>query len=79
MNNKFKSNLNYLLHNCRNICNQSQLAKKLNIKRQSIHTYLIGEACPNYDNLIIICETYGITPNDILLTDLSSQIINKNW
>ena len=30
-----------------------------------------GDDEPSFDKLLIICEVYGITPNDILLEDLS--------
>ncbi len=71
MKNKFLSNFNYLIHERKDVCNQNQLAIKLGVRRQTIHSYAIGDGEPSYDKLIIICESYGITPNDILLEDLS--------
>lgn len=69
----FFENINYLIKEKRDICNQNQLASKIGVRRQTIHSYAIKECKPTIDKLLLICEAYGITPNDILLTDLSKK------
>ena len=61
MKNHFKENLDYLTHEEKFNCNVAELAKKLNVTRQSIRYYTIGRTKPSLDNLIKICEIYDIS------------------
>lgn len=65
--NNFTKNLNYLT---KTKINQSQLAEKLGIPKQSITRYLKGQE-PNYTKLIKISEIYNVSIDDLLKKDLS--------
>ncbi len=45
---------------------QSELARKLNIKQQTIACYLSGKAMPALDTLANLCEVLDLDANDIL-------------
>lgn len=76
MENHFKENLDYLTHEEKFNCNVAELAKKLNVTRQSIRYYTIGKAKPSFDNLIKICEIYDITPTQLITWDLQESFKN---
>jgi|MGYP000024295316 transcriptional regulator with XRE-family HTH domain len=76
MENHFKENLDYLTHEEKFNCNVAELAKKLNITRQSIRYYTIGKAKPSFDNLIKICEIYDITPTQLITWNLQESFKN---
>lgn len=78
MENHFKENLDYLTHEEKFNCNVAELAKKLNITRQSIRYYTIGKAKPSFDNLIKICEIYDITPTQLITWNLQESFKN-HW
>ena len=68
----FFENINYLIREKRDIYTQSQLAAKIGVRRQTIRSYSLGECKPTVDKLLLICEAYGITPNDLLLSKLEN-------
>ena len=67
----FTKNLKFLTSTTET--NQNQLAKKLNIKRQSITTMLKTED-PKASTLIKISQIYKISIDDLLLKDLEQEV-----
>lgn len=49
----------------KNKLNQTSLAKILCINQTTISQWLLGRKKPNYDNILMIYEKFGITPNEI--------------
>ena len=45
---------------------QTEIAKNLNIKQQTISKYLLGQALPSLDTLANLCVLLDLDANDIL-------------
>lgn len=45
---------------------QTELAKKLNIRQQTVSQYLSGRAMPALDTFANLCEILDVDPSDIL-------------
>ena len=45
---------------------QTELAKKLNIRQQTVSQYLSGRAMPALDTFANLCEILDVYPSDIL-------------
>ena len=56
---------------------QDQLAEKLNISRQSISKWEQDLALPDLENGVKLCETLGITVEELLHPSNSTQVINN--
>lgn len=46
--------------------NQTQLAKKLNVKQQSVNNYVTGKSMPALDTFANLCVLLDVDPADIL-------------
>lgn len=68
----FADNLQYLRKN--NKITQEELAEELNISRQSISKWETGEAYPETDKLIALCDKFGVTLDELLRGDLTSGV-----
>lgn len=56
---------------------QSELARKLNIKQQTIACYLSGKAMPALDTFANLCEILDLDSNEILcLNDSYNRAVN---
>ncbi len=57
---------------------QEQLAEKINVSRQAVSKWEIDQALPQLDNVLQLCELFGITTDELLLDKVSiDQICSK--
>lgn len=52
---------------------QDDLAKKLNISRQSISKWETGESIPDVDKLVLMSEIFGITLDELIKGEKAKQ------
>lgn len=45
---------------------QEELADKLNVSRQTISKWELGESCPDFDKIVPLCEVFDITTEELL-------------
>lgn len=67
----FADNLQYLRK--KNKITQEELAEELNLSRQSISKWETGEAYPETDKLIILCDKFGVTLDELLRGDVTKE------
>lgn len=48
-----------------NSLTQQKLADILGVNQTTISQWLLGNKKPSYDNIMLICEKFGITPNEL--------------
>ena len=60
--------INEKIYNLRKEHNLSQeeLADKLNVSRQTISKWELGESCPDFDKIVPLCEVFNITTEELL-------------
>lgn len=51
---------------------QEELADRLGVSRQSVSKWETGEAYPDTDKLVSICDVFGVSLDDFMRTDLSA-------
>ncbi len=57
---------------------QEMLAEKLDVSRQSVSKWELGQAIPDVDKIIRISELFEVSTDTILLRNLENDKINKN-
>ena len=50
---------------------QTELANRLGVKPQAISRYVSGKIFPSMESLVLMCEIFGYTMDDLIRTDLS--------
>lgn len=60
-----------------NNLSQEQLAEKLNVSRQSVSKWESGQAYPEMDKVIQICQLFNISVDDLLNQDIKELNNNK--
>ena len=45
---------------------QEELANELNVSRQTVSKWEVGESCPDFDKIVPLCETIGISTKEII-------------
>ena len=45
---------------------QEELADKLNVSRQTVSKWELGESCPDFDKIVPLCEVFGVTTEELL-------------
>ncbi len=68
----FRTNLQYLRAQ-RNMT-QEQLAMLLGVSRQAISKWESEKAYPEMDKLLMICDLFGCTLDDLVLGDVSASV-----
>lgn len=61
---------------------QEELAEKLGISRQAVSKWERAESSPDTDNLVALAKLYGISLDELLLTDndnIEKKKININY
>lgn len=43
---------------------QEQLAKKLKVNQTTVSQWLLGKKKPSYDNIVTLCNMFGVSPNE---------------
>ncbi|MGN0807015.1 MAG: helix-turn-helix domain-containing protein [Candidatus Coproplasma sp.] len=71
----FADNLQYLRK--KNKITQEELAEELNLSRQSISKWETGEAYPETDKLILLCDKFGVTLDELLRGDVTKEDVTK--
>ncbi|MGN0804595.1 MAG: helix-turn-helix domain-containing protein [Candidatus Coproplasma sp.] len=64
----FADNLQYLRK--KNKITQEELAEELNVSRQSVSKWETGEAYPETEKLITLCDRFNVTLDDLLRGDV---------
>ena len=67
----FKENLRYL-RGSRNMT-QEQLAMLLGVSRQAISKWESEKACPEMDKLLMLCDMFGVTLDDLVMGDVRAS------
>ncbi|MEG0230297.1 MAG: helix-turn-helix transcriptional regulator [Oscillospiraceae bacterium] len=59
---------------------QEQIAKNMNVKKNTISNYETGVCEPSIDNFILMCQIYGVDPRDVITQayDLTTTDDNEN-
>ncbi|MGN0812519.1 MAG: helix-turn-helix domain-containing protein [Candidatus Coproplasma sp.] len=68
----FADNLQYLRK--KDKITQEELAEELNVSRQSVSKWETGEAYPETDKLIILCDKFGVTLDELLRGDVTQEV-----
>lgn len=56
---------------------QEQLAEKVDVTRQTISNWELGETFPNPEQLIILSKVFGVSIDYLLNNDISDVLIEK--
>ncbi len=67
----FAENLQYLRR--KNKITQEQLAEELGVSRQSVSKWETGEAYPETEKLIVLCDKFGVTLDGLLRGDVQGK------
>ena len=57
---------------------QEQLAEKISVSRQSVSKWEMDQALPQIDKVLLICELFDISTDELLLDKIKIQGINSN-
>lgn len=68
---KFADNLYFLRK--RDKITQEDLAEKLNVSRQSVSKWETGEAYPETEKLLVLCDLFNVSLDDLMRGDLTEQ------
>lgn len=71
----FSENLYFLRK--RDKITQEELAERLGVTRQSVSKWETGEASPETEKLILICDLFGVSLDDIVRTDLTAGALRE--
>ena len=50
---------------------QEQLAEKMDVSRQSVSKWEMNQALPQIDKVLLLCELFGVTADELLKDDIS--------
>lgn len=67
----FADNLQYLRK--KNKITQEELAEELNVSRQSVSKWETGDAYPETEKLILLCDKFDVTMDDLLRGDATKE------
>lgn len=57
---------------------QEDLAEKLNVSRQSVSKWETGEAYPETDKLLALCDLFDVSLDGLMRTDLTTDAVDGN-
>lgn len=66
----------YKLRNALEI-SQEQLAEKLNVSRQSVSKWEAGQALPQIDKIVLLCELFNVSADKLLTEDVTLENMPK--
>lgn len=60
--------INEMIYSLRkeNNLSQEELADKLNVSRQTVSKWELGESCPDFNKIVPLCDLFGITTEELL-------------
>jgi transcriptional regulator with XRE-family HTH domain len=61
----------------KNGLSQEQLGEKLEVTRQTISNWELGETSPNPEQLVFLSKTFNISIDDLLNNDVKNVIVEK--
>lgn len=72
-------NINEKIYSLRkeNNLSQEELANKLNVSRQTISKWEVGESKPDFDKIVPLCELFGISTEELLRDNFVIDTNNK--
>ena len=73
----FNDNLHYLRK--KNKITQEELADRLGVSRQSVSKWETGEAYPETEKLLLLCDMFGVTLDGLMrgdLTEVSESVVS---
>ncbi len=73
-----KLNENILFLRKKNNFSQEQLAEKINVSRQTISNWELGETTPNPEQLILLSKTLQVSIDELLGQETNHNIINTS-
>ncbi len=56
---------------------QEELADKLNVSRQTVSKWELGESCPDFDKIVPLCEVFNIGTEELLRDNKEVKQIEK--
>ena len=68
----FAENIQYLRK--RDKLTQEELAEKLDVSRQSVSKWETGEAFPETEKLILLCDTFDVKMDDLMRGDVTKGV-----
>ena len=68
---------NILNYRKKNNLSQEQLAEKINVTRQTISNWELGETSPNPEQLKLLSKTLKISIDELLDNDVNSILVEK--
>ena len=71
----FSNNLQHLRKEAN--LSQEKLAEQLHITRQAVSKWESGQAVPDADTCIRLCDVLGVSPNRLLLGENDLDLLNK--
>ena len=57
---------------------QEELADKLNVSRQTVSKWELGESCPDFDKIVPLCEVFNIGTEELLRDNKEVNILEDN-
>jgi transcriptional regulator with XRE-family HTH domain len=67
-----------------NNLSQEELANKLNVSRQTVSKWELGDSCPDFDKIVPLCDIFNISTEELLRgkdvdkTDSKKEVVNSN-
>lgn len=61
----------------KNGLSQEQLGEKINVSRQTISNWELGETSPNSEQLMLLSKTLGVSVDELLGNDIQSVLVKK--
>lgn len=71
----FSENLYYLRK--REGISQEELAEKLGVSRQAVSKWETGDAYPETEKIMMLCDRYGVTMDALMRGDVKAQTVEK--
>lgn len=57
---------------------QEELADKLNVSRQTVSKWELGDSCPDFDKIVPLCKVFGISPDELLQDKKNVEKVDEN-
>ena len=62
-----------------NNLSQEELANKLNVSRQTVSKWELGDSCPDFDKIVPLCDIFNISTEELLRgKDVDNNLENND-